>query len=159
MLYLMVVATAIVVLLVGVAGFLHWKLYWQNVRRDKALGEEKKRVLENRKEALKSIVILARGFLAEQVSATEVSIRISVLLEALALPDKEKEDFVSFYKLAEATSHIPILAAWKALSKKEQRQFDKERMKHEEQYHDFIVAGAERVLSKESDFFAHIETL
>ncbi len=101
---------------------------------------------KQRKEWNKSIQVLAQGLLEDQITKTEAAIRISVLLEYLGVSEVVKEEYSALYQLAEATAHIPILDQWKSLSTKEQLRFDKERTNLEEQYGDFVMDAAKRIM-------------
>ena len=104
-----------------------------------AAKEEQQNYLNN------SVQVLARGLIDKQVSLTEGSIRISVLLGNLDSSEEVAEEFSAFFQLAEATSHIPILDAWKQLPKKEKMRFDKERLDLEFKYEEFILDAAQRI--------------
>ena len=95
-----------------------------------------------------SVQVLAQGLVDDQLSLTEGAIRISVLLGNLTMTEQEKEDYSAFFQLAEATAHIPILNAWKALPKKEKRRFENERLEIEEKYRAFVVDAATRIRGK-----------
>ena len=47
-----------------------------------------------------------------------------------------------FEKLAEATSHIPILEDWQALERSKQRQLTSERLAVEQQFKEFVRTSA-----------------
>ncbi|WP_185230746.1 DUF2489 domain-containing protein [Teredinibacter franksiae] len=157
--YLISTAVFVILLLAGIAGYLHWKLYLRNVQRDKQRAVQKKELRVDREKNLNSIEVLLRATLEDQVTLTEACIRTCVLMESLQLPDDEKQRYASFYKLAQATSHIPILAEWKALPTKKKLNFDRERLEQERQYRDFIVSSAKTYLERQQRYRDHILTL
>lgn len=156
---LIVVAIVIVVILTGVAGRLHWKLYQINRSRSLAMEAYHLELQKKRKHSLNSVVVIARALLEGQVTLTEACMRISVLLESLGLSVEEKAHYVSFYKLAEAASHIPILDEWKALPSKDKRRLDAEREAYESEFRDFVIPAAQRIISKKKDYEGHLAAL
>lgn len=100
---------------------------------------------EQRVRINRSIQIIAEGAIEGQLSLTEASIRIKVLLDSLALENSIPGQYQAFYELALATDHIPILEAWKALSTKEQREFDKQRLRLEQQHGDAVLDASKRI--------------
>jgi hypothetical protein len=92
-----------------------------------------------------SIQMLAQGLIDSQLSFTEGAIRISVLMNNLPINDQHREEFSAFFQLADATSHIPILGAWKKLSKTDKLRFENEREAMEEKYKDFVIDAAKRI--------------
>lgn len=103
----------------------------------KSRSHEKQRFITARDQALQkreaaatarnNISILLRVIEQKQISLTEAAIRIMAF--SLALPDIERDclGYQAFDQLAKATSHIPILGKWKALSHAEQAGFESER--------------------------------
>ncbi len=145
---LLLLAGIIIATLSGVAIHLHWKLHQQ--RRLRAAQDTKMAEVarEQRDRINGSIQIIAQATLADDVSLTEASIRISMLLDSLDVADTTREEFSAFYQLREVTAHIPILDAWKQLSRVEQARFDLQRMQHEATYGDFVRDAAKRIRGK-----------
>jgi nitric oxide reductase activation protein len=142
----------IVLVLALIAGRLVYKVYRQQKEREEKLkvqeeanqqAQLKQRVMIN-----KSIQILAQALHNEELTLTEASIRISGLLDSLAVSDGIKTEFSAFYQLRDKTNHIPYLEAWKSLSSTEQRRFDKERLQHEATFNDFVMDAAKRILGR-----------
>lgn len=100
---------------------------------------------QQRSEVNKSIQVLAGAVGRNELTLTEASIRIAGLLDVLNVSENVKSDYAGFYQLREATAHIPILAAWKALSAKEKYQFTQERTRCESLYGDFVIDAAKRM--------------
>ncbi len=93
----------------------------------------------------RSIQIIAKGALEDQLSLTETSIRIKVLLDSLGLELSVTQEYKAFYDLALACDHIPILEQWKALSDKDQRKLEKERIRHEQSHGEAVLEAAKRI--------------
>jgi len=137
--------------LVIIAGLAAYAIYLQRKVRAK-IAEEKeqeevlaKENIDQRQRINKSIQIIAQGALEDQLSLTEASIRIKVLLDSLGLESHIIKQYNAFYVLALATDHIPILAQWKALSNKEQRVFEKQRVALESEHKEAVVEAAARI--------------
>src|SRR5690606_2972207 len=97
----------------------------------------------------KSIQILAMATQKEELTLTEASIRISVLLDSLDVSDGVRTEFSACYQLRERTAHIPILTAWKSLDRKQQKEFDIERLRYEATFGDFVMDAAKRIESRD----------
>ncbi len=139
-------AVIIIVVLSGIAAYYVIALYRQEKKQKNIRFEMEKAKAESLRKNRKSIEILARGLLEEQVSHTEASIRISVLMDSLALVEEVKEKYQVFYQLAKATAHIPILEQWKRLDRKQKNAFDREREGIENTYRDFVIASSKQLL-------------
>lgn len=131
-----------------VAGYYLWQLHLQKQRIKFAQQQSLEEQQAKRKEVNNSIQILARGTLQNQLTITEASIRISALLDSLSVPDAVRAEYQAFYLLAAKTSHIPIKDKWKALSKKEKFEFDRERESLEFEHADSITLAAKGILGK-----------
>lgn len=139
---------SVIVILAGIAVYLHWQLHKQRCAEKELQKKIKKQEEEKLDYINSSIQILAQGLLEDQLSVTEASIRISVLLSYLANNETHKKDFAVFYQVANKTSHIPILEEWKKLGIKERLRFDQERAVVEAEYEDFVRDAAQRVIGK-----------
>jgi uncharacterized protein DUF2489 len=111
-----------------------------------ALDREKQRqqLLEN---ASRGIQILAGALVREEVTLTEGCMRIAYLLTQVDEDARQKQEYSVFFQLAEATAHIPVLDAWRELSKQKQRAFNKERTNTEEAFQEFVVEAAQQLLN------------
>ena len=143
------IAVAIVIVLSGIALYYTIKLRQLNKKRAIYDADVLRRRTEKEKYIVQSIMFLSRGVLADQLTLTEASIRISGLLDTLDLAEETREQYSVFTQLSEACQHIPILDAWKALPKKEKQRFNKEREYIEENYRDFVLAAAEKMVKGE----------
>jgi len=136
----------IIAVLAAIALYYQWLVYEKNktdIAAEQALAEQLKQRQERN---LKSIVVLSRALLADQVSSTEASIRINALAQTLTLEPDAKEILSVFVQLSEATAHIPILEQWKKLPTKKKRAFDAERQKIEAGFQDFVEVAAKKVV-------------
>ncbi len=139
----------IAILIVGVLAAI--AMHMQNkVKRMEQAKDEQQQFLDEQKQEQranwnKSIQVLAQGLLEEQVTATEVAIRIGVLLEYLDVDATTKDEYSAFYQLAEATAYIPILEKWNELSTKEKLRYDSERVAIESNFNDFVKDAATRI--------------
>ena len=142
---LFAVGLVIVACLSVYAFYLQRKVWARAAERkiqDDALAQEGK---DQRRRINQSIQIIAQGALEDQLSLTEASIRIKVLLDSLGLESRVTQEYEAFYALALATDHIPILAQWKALDKKQQRAFEKQRMALEVEHKAAVIEAAGRI--------------
>jgi hypothetical protein len=148
---LVALAGLLIVASLSVYAFSLQRKVWQ---RDAELkGQEEALEEETRAQRLRinrSIQIIAKGALEDQLSLTETSIRIKVLLDSLGLEVSVTENYQAFYDLALACDHIPILEQWQALSDKEQRKLEKERIRHEQTHGEAVLDAAKRI--KGQDF-------
>ncbi|WP_020413035.1 DUF2489 domain-containing protein [Microbulbifer variabilis] len=146
--WLLILAAVIIFALAIVAGYYLRKLSVAQKKQAEQLAELEQAAEDQRERVNDSIQIIARTLLDDGVGLTEASIRIRVLLDALQVEDKVREEFVAFYTIAEKTSHIPILKDWKALPRKEQFQYELEMAQIEADYKDFAIDAAKRILGR-----------
>ncbi len=143
-------AVVIVLVLAAVAAYMQYLVYQQNRRNDAARQVREQQAQAQRQRINESIQIIARAVETDQdLTLTEASIRISVLLDSLGVDDEVREEFSPFYQLHQATGHIPILDGWKNLSAKERNSFDRERAEHEGRYREFVLDAARRIQGRE----------
>lgn len=140
-------AVLVVVALAGYALYLHLKLRAKKIERQHQQQQLETELAERRKNYRDSIRVICSAILQDQVSLTEASIRISMMATQLRLSEQEKQHYQVFFQLTDATSHIPILEDWKALSKKEQFRLDAEREALEANFRDFIEDTARGLLN------------
>ena len=149
MLYFYIFAAVVVTALSAVAIYYQWRLYHLKRERDELQAQQLQKQMEQRSRVNKSIQVLASGAIEGQLTLTEASIRIGVLLDSLGIDGKTREDYSAFYLLAEKTAHIPILDEWKKLPTKKKLSLDKQRQKLEKEYGDFVIDSAHKILNKE----------
>ncbi len=148
MVFLMVSALVIVLALAGYALQLHRKVQRVDAEREAARLAFEQQLKDKAAETRKSIIILSKGLVAGELSLTEGCLRISWLLTQIDPQARESEAYSVFYQVAEATAHIPILEAWKALTRGQQKAFDLERLKTEKAFGDFVLAAAKKLLDE-----------
>lgn len=141
--------TVIIIVLAVIAWRLQQKVKEVEAEKERQQLEHEKQKQQKRDSMNKSIQVLAQGIVEDQLTKTEGAIRISVLMEFLAVEDAAKEEFSAFFQLAEATAHIPILEKWKELPTKEKLRYDSEREELEGKFGDFIVDAAKRIQGRE----------
>ncbi|WHI46961.1 DUF2489 domain-containing protein [Microbulbifer sp. EKSA008] len=146
--WLLILAAVIIFALAIVAGYYLRKLSVAQKKQAEQLAELEQAAEDQRERVNDSIQIIARTLLDDGVGLTEASIRIRVLLDALQVEDKVREEFVAFYTIAEKTSHIPILKDWKELPRKEQFKYELEMAQVEADYKDFAMDAAKRILGR-----------
>jgi len=142
------IASLLVVILAIVACYYLWLLHQQKIKQREIALQLEQAVKDKRENSNKSIQILARGAIQGQLTLTEASIRISKLLDILAVGKDVKQQYAAFYLLAEKTAHIPILEDWKRLSTKEKLTFDRQREELENEFADFVVDAAKNILGE-----------
>ncbi|GGC04186.1 hypothetical protein GCM10011352_33010 [Marinobacterium zhoushanense] len=82
---------------------------------------------EHRQYLIDSVRIIAAAVLHDdKMTMTEGCIRLKVLLDNLAPHLHQHEQFAVINRVFEATSHIPFLEQWRALSSAEKRRYEKE---------------------------------
>jgi hypothetical protein len=146
---LLIIAVVIIIVLAIIAGVLQYRVYQQNRQQSAAQAAQAQEGRDQRARVNRSIQIIAQSVENDDLTLTEASIRISVLLDSLGVGDDVREEFSAFYQLAEATDHIPILDAWKKLDRKQQRDFDRQREQAEERFQDFVKDAAQRIRGRE----------
>ena len=146
--WLLVVAALIIFVLAAVACYYLRQLQQAQKKQAQQLAELELAAVAQRQRVNDSIQIIARTLLDDGVGLTEASIRIRVLLDALQVEQGVREEFVAFYTIAEKTNHIPILQDWKKLPRKKQFQFEMEMTRIEEEYRDFALDAARRILGR-----------
>lgn len=148
MTYLLLVAAVIIVVLATVAAILQYKVYQKNRARAAQQAQLEEHSAAQRERVNKSIQIIARSVGSDEITLTEASMRISVLLDSLGVDEGVREEFQAFYQLSDATAHIPILDAWKALPTKEKRKHDRERTTQEQFHEKGVLDASKRILGR-----------
>lgn len=146
--WILVIAGLIIFTLSAFATYYCLELRKARKRQAQQLAELEAAADAQRDRVNTSIQIIAKTLLDEGVGLTEASLRIRVLLDSLQVEDTVKNEFVAFYKVADQTSHIPILQDWKKLSRKEKFAFEKEMARVEAEYRDFALDAAKRILGR-----------
>lgn len=137
-------AVCVLLSLSGYAAYLFYQIKRRKTAQEAGVAELLERRQKSQVYARDSIVILLRGLLQDQVTLTEVAIRVTGLVQVF--DDAERSKYAVFERLANEASHIPINEAWKALSKKQKRVYEKEREGLEAQYMSDVRVLAEQLL-------------
>ncbi|MGB0449591.1 MAG: DUF2489 domain-containing protein, partial [Porticoccaceae bacterium] len=125
---LMLVAAALLLAGLGTyAGYLGYKLRQQGIVAEQAEKQLAEELATKESSARQSVQIIARALVQKDLTETEAAMRIAWLSQQIKLSEDEAQQVSVFQQLAVATSHIPILDDWKALSKSEKRRLDAER--------------------------------
>jgi len=118
------------VLIAGLSTYIWKQLKWQRDRKQK-LDELEQQAIQKTQERrdylIESIRLISHAMEHdEQMTLTEGSIRLKVLLEHLAPHLLSQEPYSIFVLIYEETQHIPLKEKFKALDKKVQRKFLRE---------------------------------
>lgn len=141
-------AVGVVFLLASVAGYLHWQLYLLRKRVRAREEEVQRQEVLARERANKSIQIICKALLVDQVSCAEASLRICGLIDQMRITGKEREEFIAFEKMANAIKHIPIREDWKRLPKEQRIKFESNMNEQEVAFGDFMRASAEKIIGR-----------
>lgn len=157
---LMIIAGILfVVALAGYAGYLHWRLWQlrrQHSRVEKAVpgAENNAGVVrsvtpakrsDNLVAAEKGIYLLSEAMLDNRLTHTEGCMRICALAYRLDDTEKFRRDYSVFFRVAEATAHIPILEDWQALSRAEKKALGAQRLEVERRHQKEILEAVQRI--------------
>ena len=131
------------------AGYLGYKLRQQRLEAEQAKQQLAEELCAKESDARQSVQIIARALVQKDLSETEAAMRIAWLSQQIKLSEEEAQHISVFQQLAVATSHIPILDDWAALSKSEKRRLDAERESIELNFREFIQISAVDLTSLE----------
>lgn len=138
----------IILCLLVVAIYLHWRLYRVNQQIKLRQEEAESQYQLARQKLNQSVQIICRALLDEQVECAEASLRISALMDQLSVNGTVREEFIAFDKLAQAISHIPILDAWKQLPRQQRKEFELQIEQQERILGDFVRDAAQRMIGR-----------
>lgn len=141
-LVLVCLAVLVILLLAAIAIFLHWQLHLRKKRAAQQEAELAAKIAKKRQEAANSLRFIAQSYLAEQVELAEAGIRISKLLDYLAVNEAQRAQYRVFDEVNQRLKHIPILQAWKDLPKKEKRTHMQLISEVENEFKDFAFDAA-----------------
>ena len=140
---LMLVAGGLLLIALSLyAGYLGYKLRQQRLEAEQARQQLAEEMVAKESDARQSVQIIARALVQKDLSETEAAMRIAWLSQQITLSEDEAQQVSVFQQLAVATSHIPILDDWVALSKSEKRRLDAERESIELNFREFIQISA-----------------
>lgn len=150
-----VIASTIIALLAGYAAYLHWLLWHQRRGRrpsgaaTPAPGSGAVHTVEPASVsqqgtvmAEKAVYLLAEALLDNKLTLTEGCMRISAMAAGLTDYERFQKEYAVVFTVAEATAHLPILDAWRALSRSEKKALERERLAIEERHRAAVIAAA-----------------
>lgn len=139
------IAAACIVICLAVYAVVLWLKVFQQRKAADVLAEQE---AARKEHLIDSIRLIARAGVQDQANITECAIRVKVLMDNLYQNQCPRDEFRPIYELAWATAHMPIREQREAFSKKEIRQFDREREALEEK----MGEGVKQALQKLDDF-------
>lgn len=138
MVLLFTALSLLVLVLMGVAGWLWfkvWKINHQQKQMQAQLTQQQAQTEQNRIDYIyESLNVIASAVLDQQCPVTEGCIRMAVLLDNLPLDCDTKHRFSVVFEVYNATRHIPTHSQWKALDRKTQRGYEREMMALEREH-------------------------
>ena len=111
-------------------------------RRSQPMQYQPQAKSQSQLDAQLSIRVIAQALLQKDLSSTEAAMRIGFLAQQFQPTDQQAQSIQAFQKLAMATSHLPILNDWKALSSAEKSRLEKQRQTIEESHAQAIQVAA-----------------
>ncbi len=145
--YYWIVAALIVIVLAGYALHLRRKLRALAVSQRRAAELRQQDASARSERAHRSIELLARATVADELTVTEACMRIDHLMQQLHEGHRFSQQRRVFTQVAEATAHIPILDRWQALSAADKKRYTLERLRIEGNYRDFVIAACHQLLN------------
>lgn len=146
---MLIAGTLLLIALSLYAGYLGYKLRQQRLEAEQAKQQLAEEMAAKETDARQSVQIIARALVQKDLSETEAAMRIAWLSQQIRLSEDEAQQVSVFQQLAVATSHIPILDDWAALSKSEKRRLDAERETIEKNFREFIQDSAVQLTTLE----------
>lgn len=131
---LLITAIVIVAALAGYAWHLTRKVKAMQQRAQEEQARAELQLRERQQTLLQDIRFIARSVLEEQCEITEGVLRLGYLINALDPVAWELDELSAVRRHHELTSSMPILDAYKNLTRKEQFRLDKERFALEEEH-------------------------
>lgn len=144
--YYWIVAVLIIIVLASYALHLQRKLRALEVSRQRDAGVRQQDAVARSEQAHKSIEILARATVIDELTVTEACMRIDYLMQQLHASHRFNLQRQVFTQVAEAAGHIPILDRWQALSAADKKRYTLERLRIEANYRDFVIAACRQLL-------------
>ncbi len=144
--YYWIVAALIIVALGGYALYLQRKVRALEVSQRRAAALRQQGADARSERAHRSIEILARATVADELTVTESCMRIDYLMQQLHEGHRFSLQRQVFTQVAEAAAHIPILDRWQALSAADKKRYTLERLRIEANYRDFVLAACRQLL-------------
>ena len=142
----MLTTVLLIVALLIIAGLSTYA--WILVRRVRAIESEQARKQAQqqakdeaqREYIVDSLRVISANVVDEDLNLSEATIRCKVLLDALLLPEADRQRYQILDEVFEQIQHFDTHAARKALSREERRQQDQERELIESRHQDALLA-------------------
>lgn len=148
--YWVLAAAAVILPLAVYAGVLAVRLRRREQQQREAEAARRRARAERQAQARLGIRLLAAAMIAEEITLTEGCQRISYLLGQLEPGAHPEEEVSVFFRVAEATAHLPILDAWRALDRRQQHAYNLDRASIEAGFRDRALIAAEGILARET---------
>lgn len=136
-----ILASVIIFILAAYAAFLMFKLRAQNRTQQLIIEQQQQKQLARDIKTIESIALISKAVSEQQCEISEGCWRLSVLMDSM--PEHKElmnSKFPAIFNLYNEISHMPILEARKALSKKQRLQLDLERMGIEQELEPKVLA-------------------
>ncbi|MDG1732387.1 MAG: DUF2489 domain-containing protein [Thalassotalea sp.] len=136
-----ILASVIIFILAAYAAFLMFKLRAQNRTQQLILEQQQQKQIARDIKTIESIALISKAVSEQQCEISEGCWRLSVLMDSM--PEHKElmnSKFPAIFNLYNEISHMPILEARKALSKKQRLQLDLERMGIEQELEPKVLA-------------------
>ena len=116
-----------------------WRKVWQQRKQQEQQQLELAQTRANNEQKRlshihESINVIASAVLDDQCPLTEGCIRLAVLLDNLPLNCSNKHEYSVLFEVYQATRHIPTHDQWKALTRKQRKQYEREMTELETQH-------------------------
>lgn len=113
--------------------------------RQAALAQQQTEV---RRERERSLHVIARALLEDQVEMSEACLRLAHLIEALEWSAADRADYGAILAMAAAVDHIPTHDEWLTLSAAERRAFERQMATIEADHDEAVRAAARRLAAR-----------
>ena len=124
MIGMIVAGSILVIVLVCVATYYHWKLWQRKKEIKRAETALQEKIDAYREGHAQSIRVITQAYVSGQVELAEACLRLSKLMDMLEWQGDLRQPYLVIDKMAESIAHIPTLERWKSLPKIERRKFE-----------------------------------
>ena len=140
MIYFAIVTGTLIIIALSVFIYRHLKTASdKKFAQQKIVEQHLKEHNERQEYVSSSINIIVKAVDTAQIEVVEASIRLKVLVDQLR-PNLPENSFPVMEQVFEKTKHIPKLKDWKALEKKQRKQFSKDLMSLETKHFEAVKA-------------------
>ena len=137
-----IIFTLALLVIVGLAGYAYYlavKLHKAKIELLEAQQQAEQKLKDHQQKLINDIQFIARSVLSEQCEITEGVMRLNYLITALDADVWQDSALMTVRQHHGATADMPILEAYKSLSKKQQFELDNQRYKLEESHKTAIL--------------------